>query len=203
MRIMSHAVYLSLLALMTTAWLYERTLEDDNSMAGASVQQSSEPLQKKENKPKADSSTIVRGTQQPSYKSSDVQTEIAEPADLVTPHPEPAIELDKVLQKRVADRSLAFAEQDYHPDWSIEVRQQLSDLFLVYGKELENFDVVDIDCKTSICRVQTEIAGEYFMQIMELQRVLVEQKWFGDSDEIAVTANENGQPHDIYISIEN
>lgn len=202
MRTSSHVIYLSLLALISAAWLYERTELDDNSAFPSLMQEIPNSVQPDHTSYIA--SHVKDAAIEPgSGQHSDVLTETGGATPEIPPEAYHSVQVQQLLAKRMADKSAEFDRQDYHPDWSFERRQLVSDLFVVHAKELENFDVVDIDCKRSVCRIQSEIAGEHFMQIMELQRVLNQQEWFGPSGETVFTANENGQPHEIYLSFGN
>lgn len=107
-----------------------------------------------------------------------------------------------LLQQQVTDYTAQFYDEDYDTDWSYTSKQQLTDLFAVHAKELESFNVVAIECKSSVCQIKTHIEGHHFMGLMHLQKVLVAQDWYGTNSETTMTTKNDGEPHEVYISLE-
>lgn len=113
-----------------------------------------------------------------------------------------AADVAALVQQQVIDHSATFEEQDYDTDWSYTATQQIADLFALHTKELAQFSVLDIACKSSICQIKTDIDGNHFMQIMQLQKLLIEQDWYGSNSDTTFTTNDDGLPYEIYISID-
>lgn len=122
--------------------------------------------------PEASSADTFDSAEQVKSDENDILTKAnaASPGD--TTEISNAAQMQQLMPKRIADTEMRFERQGYDRDWSFEYRQLISDLFIVHAKELENFNVTEIECKRSACRIQSEISGEQFMQIMELASLL-------------------------------
>lgn len=198
MRIHSHLIYLSLIALVTVAWLYERTDNSQSSSSPVLKQPAALPVATPEFRSPDAPEIAARNN----AKGNNVQTETKPSGKAESPRISGPVTTQELVAKRIKDTATRFERQNYQSGWSFEAQQKVSDFFIIHAKELENFDVLDVDCKQTVCRIQSEISGEHFMEIMELHRLLEDQPWFSSSDETLFTTNDNDQPHDIYISIE-
>lgn len=199
MRIQGHLIYLALLAAVTAAWLSERSGSSELPLLLPAQEQNKPAALPTANAQEVPTPIAEESTEQNQSQPRDtlVQAKTADSAD--TAEITSSAQMQQLLTRRIADTASIFEQEDYHRDWSFESRQRISDLFIVHAKELENFSVADIECKRSVCRIQSEISGEHFMQIMELQRLLNEQSWFGSPGETVFSANDNNQPHEIYL----
>lgn len=115
---------------------------------------------------------------------------------------EPTPDVAALLQQQVTDYTTQFYDEDYDTDWSYTAVQQIKDLFALHAKELESFNVVAIECKSSVCQIKTHIEGHHFMGLMHLQKVLVTQDWYGTNSETTMTTKNDGEPHEVYISLD-
>lgn len=113
-----------------------------------------------------------------------------------------ATDLATLTQQQVTHFATDFYEQDYDTAWSYTAEQQLNDLFVLYAHELENFTLLQVACKSTLCQIKTNISGNHFAQFMQLQKTLLEQSWYGPNSKITMTTNDEGEPYEIYLSLE-
>ncbi len=201
----THLIYIVLISLVLTGWFFDRQMlgsEPTTPAITANIEQAID------NKAKlSEVKTEILGSEATSHATvanidqaidnKDILSEVK--AEILGSEPTP--DVAALLQQQVTDYTTQFYEQDYDADWSYAAKQQLTDLFAVYAKELESFDVVAIECKSSICQIKTRIDGHHFMGLMHLQKALIAQDWYGSNSETAMTTKSDGEPHEVYISL--
>ncbi len=203
----THIIYLIIILGFITAWFFERQILRSEPTAPADTTNFIETVDNQ-------SELFGLGAEMEGSEAGEVlpseptlraitesePTTVNNQAEVLGSEPPP--DVAALLQQQVTDYTAQFYDEDYDTDWSYVATQQLTDLFAVHAKELESFDVVAIECKSSICQIKTHINGHHFMGLMHLQKILVAQDWFGTNSETTMTTKDDGEPHEIYISLE-
>lgn len=108
--------------------------------------------------------------------------------------------LASLVQQQVTDYAEVFNSQNTDATWSYATEQQINDLFATYAQELSHFMTPEVTCRTSICQIKTEVGENPFMQLMQLQKLLLEQSWYGSSGQTTLKIHEDGTPAEVYIA---
>lgn len=193
----THIIYLMIITSLITVWFAERKiLESEPTTTAINFTQAAD------NKPEL----LGLGAEAVGSEASIRTTTVNEPKAVNKQDKilgsESTPDVAALLQEQVADYTTQYYEQGYDTDWSYAATQKITDLFAVHAKELESFNVLAIECKSSICQIKTDIDGNHFMQIMQLQKLLIEQAWYGSNSNTTFTTNDDGLPYEIYISLD-
>lgn len=195
----THFIYIVLISLVLTGWFFDRqVLESELTITAATA-----PLaQVNGNKGVRAEVAVPTLGSEPAIRVTTVNEPNAVNKQDKILGSESTPDVAALLQEQVADYTTQYYEQGYDTDWSYAATQKITDLFAVHAKELESFNVLAIECKSSICQIKTDIDGNHFMQIMQLQKLLIEQAWYGSNSNTTFTTNDDGLPYEIYISLD-
>lgn len=201
----THIIYLIIILGFITAWFFENQISGSEPTAHAdttnfikTVDNQPELLSQEAEMERSEAGELLASDPILSATIEGESKAVHEPAIVFNSEPTP--DMAALLQQQVTDYTTQYYEQGYNAHWSYVATQQLTDLFTVHAKELEKFNVLAIECKSSICQIKTHVDGQPFMALMHLQKLLVEQGWYDASGETTMTIKSDGEPHEIYIA---